>query len=394
MTPSARVAAAIGVLDRTLAGIPAEQALLHWSRHSRFAGSKDRAAVRDHVYAALRCRRSFHALSGQAVLSGRSLMIGALRDGGTDPDGSFTGAGHAPEPLDASERQALDQAVLPPDGPVALDCPDWLEAPLRDALGPAFPAVLSRMRQRAPVFLRANLARGPRAAAQAALAAEGITAVPHGLADSALEVTAGAGLIRSAEAYLDGRVELQDAASQAVCAAVPLSAGMRVLDYCAGGGGKTLALAARMRSAHFFAHDAHPQRLRDLPVRAARARIAVTTLETAQIRREAPFDLVIADVPCSGSGTWARDPEAKWVLTPDRLAELQAAQAAILDRVAGLIRHGGQIAYMTCSLLKAENRAQIQGFLTRHPACSLVSDRQLTPTDGGDGFYMALLTRA
>lgn len=392
MTPPARIAAAIEILDRILAGAAAEQALTQWARGSRFAGSKDRAAVRDHVYAALRCKQSFHALSGQVVVSGRSLMIGALREAGGDIAASFTGEGHAPPVLTADEGQGIASAAVV-DADVLLDCPDWLEARLRETLGDAFAPVMQRMRQRAPVFLRANLARAPREATMVALAAEGVTTVASPLADTALAVTGGAGLVRSTQTYLTGLVELQDAASQAVCAAVPLSSGMRVLDYCAGGGGKTLALAARMRSAHFYAHDALPQRMRDLPARAERARITVEILETAKVRREAPFDLVVTDVPCSGSGTWARDPEGKWALTPARLAELQQVQAEILHVAAGLVRHGGQIAYFTCSLLRGENGGQIAGFLAAHPDFSLVSERQLTPMDGGDGFYVALLTR-
>lgn len=392
MTPSARIAAAIEILDSALAGGAVERALTTWARGSRFAGSKDRAAVRDHVYDALRHRRSFLARAGQSIPSGRALMIGACLARGDDPDAAFDGVGHAPAPLSPDERQAIpDPAVAQPEA-VALDCPDWLEAPLRASLGADFAAVLRRMQDRAPVFLRVNVARIDRAGAAAALQAEGIGTRPHPLAATALQVTSGASAIRSSRCYLDGLVELQDAAGQAICAAIPLSAGARVLDYCAGGGGKTLALAGRVPDARFSLHDALPQRMRDAPERARRAGVTVEILSSPP-RKAGAFDLVVTDVPCSGSGTWARDPEAKWTLTPDRLDALLETQASILCEAAALVSPGGHLAYVTCSLLAVENSCQIDRFLSRHPAFHLVETRRLTPMEGADGFYLALLTR-
>jgi 16S rRNA (cytosine967-C5)-methyltransferase len=161
-----------------------------------------------------------------------------------------------------------------------------------------------------------------------------------------------------------------------------------VLDYCAGGGGKALALAAR--GAAVTAHDADPGRMRDLPARAARAGARVE-IEAAPA---GAFDLVLCDAPCSGSGTWRRAPEAKWRLTPERLAALTELQAQILDQAAPLVAPGGALAYATCSLLEAENGAQTADFLARHPGWQLENERRLTPLEGGDGFYLALLRRS
>lgn len=390
MTPAARIDAAIAVLERILAGTPAEQALTNWGRHSRFAGSKDRAAVRDHVFDALRCRRSYAALGGG--LSGRGLMLGALRAAGTDPATLFTGEGHAPAPLTAGETAVLASPAQMAELD-ALDCPDWLAPRLRASLGDDFAAVMEALRHRAPVFVRVNTARADVAGAQAALAAEGIVSRPHPLAATALEITENARKIASCRAYADGLVELQDAASQAIVELLPLAAGMRVLDYCAGGGGKTLAMAARAAVA-LFAHDTDPRRMGDLPARAARAGAAVTLLQGAEPARHAPYDLVLADVPCSGSGSWRRAPEAKWRLTEARLGELLHMQAEILQSVQGLVSTSGTLAYATCSLLDDENRAQVQAFVARNPGWMLRQDRRLTPLDGGDGFYIALLQRA
>jgi 16S rRNA (cytosine967-C5)-methyltransferase len=184
---------------------------------------------------------------------------------------------------------------------------------------------------------------------------------------------------------------LQDASSQAVVDALPLADGCRVLDHCAGGGGKTLAMAARARLV-LFAHDANPERMADLPERARRAGTAVTI--TANPEAEAPFDLVLVDAPCSGSGSWRRDPQGKWALTPERLETVRREQAAILQRVAPMVRPGGWIGYATCSLLQSENQEQIATFLAVAPGWTRATERVFTPLDGGDGFYLATLRRA
>jgi 16S rRNA (cytosine967-C5)-methyltransferase len=386
MTPGARLAAAIAVLDRWLAGAPAEQALTNWARASRFAGSGDRAAVRDLVFDAIRCRRSFACLGGG--LTGRGLILGGLRAAGQDPAALFTGSGHAPAPVTAAEAGA--GAV--PEGLDALDCPEAWAAALRASLGDGFAPVMALLRRRAPVFLRVHAGRIARADAIARLAAEGVQARPHRLAATALEVTAGARAVRATPSFAAGLVELQDAAAQAACEEVPLRPGERVLDLCAGGGGKILALAARAPIAA-FAHDADPGRLRDLPVRAARAGAAVRLLAAGELDAAAPFDVVVADVPCSGSGAWRRSPEGKWRLQPADLERLCAQQAAILDRAAALTAAGGALAYITCSLFEAENGGRIAAFLAGRAGWREIRRRRLTPLDGGDGFFVSILAR-
>ncbi|WP_407493095.1 RsmB/NOP family class I SAM-dependent RNA methyltransferase [Pseudooceanicola sp. MF1-13] len=389
MTPEARIATAAELLDAILQGQPAEQALTTWARRSRFAGSKDRAAIRDHVFDALRCRRSYAYLGGAE--EGRALMLGHLIAQGIDPKTVFTGQGHAPSELTEDELARAKPLDVLSDAPeaVAGDMPDWLWPLLRDALGDDTPAVADRLRHRAPVFLRVNLAKTDVATAQASLTSEGIDTQPHSLADTALEVTSGARQVARSRAYMDGWVELQDAASQAVTAALPLSNGMKVLDYCAGGGGKTLSMAGRVK-AEFTAHDANRARLNDLPDRARRAGVQVR-IDAAP---KGPYDLILCDVPCSGSGSWRRSPEGKWALTPDRLADLTAIQSDILSKTAPMVAPGGTLAYATCSLLRAENEERIAQFLHTHPDWQMTMDRRWSPLDGGDGFFLACLTRA
>lgn len=378
MIPAARAAAAIEVLDRILAGQVAEVALTNWGRANRFAGSGDRAAIRDIVYDVLRCRRSCAALGGGGT--GYDLVLGWARAQGLEP--LFSGEGHAPAVPVLAGRQA--------EGLEALDCPEWLGPQLEASLGPDFAAVMQAMRSRAPVFLRVNLARTTREAAMAALAQDGIDALPHALAASALAVVGGARKVQNSAAYAEGLVEMQDAASQAVVEMLPLRDGMRVLDFCAGGGGKTLAMAARARL-QLFAHDAEARRMSDLPVRAKRAGATVKTV--AKPAAAAPYDLVLTDVPCSGSGSWRRDPQGKWALTGERLAELTRVQSTILREAAALVKAGGVLGYATCSLLDAENGGQIRGFLAEQTGWTLQAERRFTPLDGGDGFYGAVLRK-
>lgn len=387
MTPGARIAAAIAVLDRILAGEPAEKALVNWARNSRFAGSGDRSAVRDHVFDALRRMRSASALGGgrwPEATSGRSLMLGVIRAQGGDEAALFNGQGHAP----AAVRE--DESPRNPEGLEALDCPDWLAPQLREALGPQFEAVMAALQSRAPVFLRVNLRLSDVDGARRILAAEEIETRPHPLSATALEVVSGAKKIARSEAYLNGVVELQDVASQAVVAALDLQDGQRVLDFCAGGGGKSLAMAA-LADLQIDAHDISYARMSDLPARAARARAEVTLKDTASL--SGGYDLVLADAPCSGSGAWRRQPDARWRLDSAGLARLTALQAEVLSSASDQVAPGGRLAYATCSMLEAENGAQVAAFLAANPDYRLLRDLRLTPADGGDGFYMALLQR-
>ncbi len=388
MTPAARQSAAIAILDRIIAGEPAEAALTRWARGARYAGSGDREAVRDWVFRALRQRRSALDWAGGGAESGRTLMLGLLRMDGQAPEG-WTGDRHAPAPLSEAEAARLANPAPAMDRATAGDCPDWL-LPLFDAaLGAQTDAVLARMRERAPVFLRLHAGRADRDAVIAEVAEAGIEARPHPLARHALELSGATRRLRQTAAFAEGRVELQDAASQAVVEtlAAHLPPGCRVLDYCAGGGGKALALAALGFSVS--AHDAELRRMRDLPERAARAGDPVALLEDAG----GAWPCILADAPCSGSGSWRRAPEAKWRLTPDRLADLQALQDAILDDCAKLVAPGGLLAYATCSLLREENADRIAAFLARHPDWAQEAQRAWTPIDGGDGFFLAILRR-
>lgn len=386
MTPAARVAAAIELLDDILAGAPTEKALTVWARGHRFAGSKDRAAIRDLVYDAMRRRRSLAAIGG--AQTGRGIMIGLARADETDLESVFSGVGYGPAPLSDEEKAA---GSAPSEGAEALDCQDWLWPEFKASLGEeAAAAAMAALQARAPVHLRVNTRRTTLPEVQAQLAAAGSETQPHPLSPTALEVVSGARRLRNDPSVLSGAVEFQDAASQAVSDLVPLPEGGRFLDYCAGGGGKTLAIGARVR-AELVAHDAAPRRMADLPARAARAGLAVRCVEPGNLASEGGFDTVLVDAPCSGSGSWRRDPQGKWALTPERLTELTALQGEILDLAARHVLPNGRLIYVTCSMLAQENGAQVAGFLARHPDWTGTVTRQFTPADGGDGFFFAEL---
>jgi len=387
MTPAARVAVAIDLLDRIVAGAPAERVLTGWARGARYAGSGDRAAVRDHVFAALRRRRSLACLGGADT--GRGLMIGLIRAGGADPDSLFAGTSHAPAPLDAAERAG---GRAPMSAGERWDLPDWLVAAFGNALGGGAEAAALALRHRAPVILRVNQRCNSVAQAIETLKQDGIDAEPVAIAPTALRVTGGARRVAVSAAYRAGAIELQDGSSQAAMAGLDVPARARVLDFCAGGGGKVLALAARVDAA-WFAHDADAGRMTDLPARAARAGVRVTSLAPGAAADHAPYDLVLCDVPCSGSGTWRRAPDAKWRLTPERLGALVDLQARILSQAAALTRPGGAIAYTTCSLLTVENEEQVAAFLAGTRGWACLGQRRWPVCDQGDGFFLAQLAR-
>lgn len=392
MRPNARIAAAIEILEDISSGCAAEPALTSWARAHRFAGSGDRAAIRDIVFDVLRRRRSCAHIGGAE--NGRAMVIGYLRQSGSDPAEVFTGEGFAPPPL--TDEEVIASSGVPNSGfsdAIALDVPDWSLPLFRDSLGQQTEEILNVMRDRAPLFLRVNLRKATVEQVVHSLAENGVEVRRHPLSDTALLCASHPRGLANSAAFRQGWFEMQDAASQAVVDMIDARARSKVLDLCAGGGGKSLALAGRV-DANFYAHDAAPERMKDLQPRAQRADAEVKQLlSDNEVGKNSPYDIVICDVPCSGSGAWRRSPEAKWSMSPSRLADLQRVQAQILERAARLTSQSGKVVYVTCSLFKTENHEQIANFLRKNAGWVLEAERLLTPLDGGDGFYTARLKR-
>lgn len=394
MTPAARIQTAIEILDAIAlaareGGAPADAIFAEATRARRYAGSKDRRAIRGHVYDAIRAVRS-------APVSGRAAML-VLADADPDLAALFDGAAYGPAVIDAGEPRA--ETGLAPPALVEL-----FDPLVGDGEAEA-------MLARASLDLRANRLKASRDEI-AALFPEGEAIV--GAADGwrLPPETAAA----QHPAYATGAFEVQDAASQYASAALDAAPGQTIVDLCAGGGGKTLAIASlTANDAAILACDTNRARLQQLAPRAERA--GATRIETRLLNpgQEAAMladamgraDRVFVDAPCSGSGTWRRSPELRWRLTPARLERHLADQAKLIDLGAELVAPGGKLLYAVCSIIAREGRAQVDDFITRHPGwtadCGYLPDGigraagagfLLTPAhDGCDGFFLARLTR-
>ena len=389
MTPAARLQAAIEVLDEVVAsarddGPPADSIATRYFKHRRYAGSKDRRAVRELVFRAIR-------RSAERPVSGRAAMLGLVQDEPALQD--LFGEPRGPEPVREGEKPAAAGVV-----------PDWLDPELSPLVTPKeWPALL----ERAPLDLRVNVARTSRDEILSAFAgAEPTPLSPWGIRlppDSRID---------DHPAFEGGLIEVQDEGSQLIALACTPKNGERILDLCAGAGGKSLALAAAAPEAVILAADSNRARLSKLAPRAARAGASIETRllnppreleELADWRGAA--DLVLVDAPCSGSGTWRRNPEGRWRLTPERLDRVVELQQRLLDIGAELVRPGGRLIYAVCSLLSREGAGQIDRFLQDRsswiseetPIAVGRSDgagRLLTPGhDRADGFFVARLGR-
>jgi 16S rRNA (cytosine967-C5)-methyltransferase len=385
MTPAARVSAAIEILDAVLDGARAETALARWGRANRYAGSKDRAAIRDHVFDALRQRDSALVLAGGAR-TGRSLMRGILHSQGVDLDTTFSDARFAPVPLSSDERCF----VAPESDWENCDIPEWLWPHWCLSLGGQATAIAQMLQQRAPVFLRVNLLKATVDQACASLSDAGYDASPHSDVPTALYISGRTAGLQTTEAYVDGLVELQDAHSQAAVTLLDPKQNGPILDYCAGGGGKSLALAAWLGGA-VHAHDVNPQRMVDLPTRAKRANAQISRRTKDQFAPE--YGVVFCDAPCSGSGSWRRDPEGKWALTQYELNALISTQRDILSDASKLVALDGRLVYATCSVLACENQDQIDWFTAQNPRWRVETQNQWVPSAQGDGFFASVLTQ-
>jgi 16S rRNA (cytosine967-C5)-methyltransferase len=431
VTPSARYAAAIEVIDQVNAARgPADEVLKAWGRAHRFAGSKDRKALAEIVYSTFRARG--RAAWGMQAEDGRALVLGALRWGeGLDPvaiDALFNGEGHAPEPLTDDERRRLQSTDDRPAW-VEAGVPEWLANRLEAQFGEEWlEQTRAAILPRAPVDLRVNTLRGDIEGALRLLAHEDVKPERTHFSTLGLRLPpAFARDVQQLRAFTSGWVEVQDEGSQIVAALAGARPGDTVIDYCAGGGGKTLALGAALRGeGRLIASDVNGARLAAMGERLTRAGVR------AEVRRLGPngqgmddlvaaADLVFVDAPCSGSGTWRRHPESAWRLTPETVERLSALQSAILGRAARLVKPGGRLVYVTCSLLDAENAEVAARFAADHPQfasrpIAAAADTpnftdegrvrlsvlaqgghtlQLTPfTTGTDGFFAALFERA
>ena len=310
-------------------------------------------------------------------------------------DALFNGVGHAPNELSEEEKSRLSNVLssevnAAEGASTSWDLQDWC----RDKLSSSHPQnarhIAEALKSRAPVDVRVNLRRITVSQAQEQLHAEAIEAETCSLAPAALRLKQNARKIARSQTYLDGIIELQDAGSQALVGALPLDDCKTVLDYCAGGGGKSLAICD-LSDAQVFAHDISVARMADIPKRAERAGVSIPCLASEVLSKHAPFDLVLCDAPCSGSGSWRRSPDAKWRITPEKFNELLDLQFKILCKAQKLVAPMGYLAYATCSLFAEENEDQVRRFLEKHPNFERKSQHNWTPADACDGFFVCVM---
>lgn len=387
MTPAARIAAAIDLLTaiESEPRRPADAIANDFFRARRYIGSSDRRTVSERAWAAIRnrLRLAWHLEAVGAAPTPRLLLAAHLllaeRWNPAAVAGHFTGDRFAPAPLSAEEVAAVSRLagrpLVHPDmpEPIRLNLPDWAFPGFAERFGPDLPREAAAMESPAPLDLRANPLRTTREGAVAALAAEGITATPTPLSPWGLRV-ADRQPVTSTAAFRNGLVEVQDEASQLIALLTDARPGMRVADYCAGAGGKTLALAAAMANrGHIVACDVSAPRLEGAVRRLRRAGVSnverhlLTPGDKWRKRRARGFDRVLVDAPCTGTGTWRRNPDARVRTGPTDLAELAEKQAVIADQASELVRPGGRLVYATCSLLPEEDERQMRAFLQRHP---------------------------
>jgi len=385
MTPGAHIAAAIEVLDQILAGKNAEVSLIKWGRSNRFAGSGDRSAIRDIVYDALRQKNSLTKRSKN--ISGRSWIIALLKKREVNLDEYFGATRYSPPRIKKWELE-----LLPIENESDLyDIPDWLWPKWKASLGVKAIEVADKLKERANIFLRVNIIKGTREDATQALEKDGIISKFHPTVSTALIVNKGTRKIKNSEAYNIGLVELQDASSQASVLKLNIDQNGPILDFCAGGGGKSLALSAYLNKP-IFAYDANFERMKDLPNRARRSGANVRVIKSKDLKKS-HYGLVFCDAPCSGSGSWRRDPEGKWSLTLQDYEKLLTLQENILATASQLVKPNGNLVYATCSILKDENEAQIQKFLKNTNIWVLKKEKFSIPSELGDGFYFCILKR-
>jgi 16S rRNA (cytosine967-C5)-methyltransferase len=432
MTPPARLSAAIEVFaDIEARRRPAGDALKDWGLSHRFAGSGDRAAIAGLVYDALRRKSSAAWLMGAA--SPRAVLIGMLRrERGLDAaaiEALCSGARYAPEPLTPAETAALAADAVAEAPPyVAGDYPEWLDPHLARVFGDERGAEGAALASRAPLDLRVNMLTTTREDVLPKLAHLGAEATrwsPVGLRIR-LGADAKSPAIHAEPLFLKGHIEIQDEGSQLAALLAGAKPGEQIVDLCAGAGGKTLALAAATENrGQIYATDTDKRRLVAIHERLARSAARNVQVRTPKsvgdllADLDGRADLVLIDAPCTGTGTWRRNPDAKWRIRPGALNERIKQQEAALERAAALVKPGGRIAYITCSVLAEENGDRVRAFAGRHGDFSvekptnvinvlgeraylfgravLMSDEGLLMTPrrtDTDGFFVSLLRRA
>ena len=404
MTPSAQFRSAQEILETLVSSEMSPKVLINWGRQNRFAGSKDRRKIRDIVYYCLRNKRYLlHRWNDkESKGDGRNLVLSFLYDHYhddhlTDFNIFFGSRDFDLQPLSDTERNILSNKFLKREvireDPVKYSYPDFLDKSLKRSLGKDFSKIMELFLKRASVFVRANKIKISTKDLTSKLKAEGFEIESQIKNRDALKVLNASNKLKLSEHFLEGLFEFQDLGSQQVVNNIVVKEGMSILDFCAGGGGKSLALASHFsNNIELYAYDLNSSRLKPCKIRAERACAKIKFLDDRMLFGKA-FDAVIVDAPCSGSGTWRRDPFAKWNLSLSEINKLSEIQYSILNQAASYVNKSGLIFYITCSLLDEENGEVISRFLKNNNDYYLQREHFISPLEGGDGFFLSILKK-
>ena len=400
MQEISRAVAAINILDDYLSGCPLEKALKKWFKINRFAGSSDRKNIRDLVFDILRKRLILYYpfQINEYVENGRILVLSYLY--------LYKKASFSLE--DIKKNKYLSPAIkkeeviilnninkLVKKAPrnISLNYPKFLEKKLSQSLGNNFNTIMEFFMKRAPVYLRINQNKVNIKDAKIKLENEGILCEICLGSNFALKVISGEKFIKNSSSYQLGEVELQDLSSQLTTELSQISSEKKILDFCAGSGGKALAIASRLKNrADIFAYDLNHIKYKDLIYRVNKAAAKITILDTKElIKYRNFFDIIFVDAPCSGTGTWRRDPKIKWELNDQKLSEFSKNQYNIIKQSSAYLKNGGFLIYVVCSLLEDEGDLVIKKFLLRYKNFSKVKSGLFHPLNASDGFYFSVL---
>ncbi len=399
MRKDAQANAAISILDDFLDGQNLNSILFNWTKNNRYAGSNDRESIRNLVFDILRVKKTFASVldKEKRPINGRALVFLYAVFHSLNLDDMFTGEKYGPEKLNIFEKKFFKIAKENNNKNFVVinNIPDFLVAEFKRSLGSKFKNAMRLLERRAPISIRVNVLKSDISSVLELLSVEGIEGKKSKELRFGIDIIGNPRRLTQIKAFKDGYFEVQDFHSQKIIEELAVNQNTKVLDYCAGAGGKILSIACSLKgNGIFYIHDVDKRKLKEADLRAKRAGVNFKRLEAENMQKYyCSFDYIIADVPCSGSGAWRRNPQQKWRITPESFNEILIWQKKILNEVKDLVKKNGILFYITCSLLKIENEEVIQNFLMQNKHFSLLKKKNVTIDNHGDGFFCAVLQK-
>ncbi len=399
MRKDAQANAAISILDEFLDGQNLNIIFSNWTKNNRYAGSSDRESIRNMVFDILRVKKTFTSVleKEKQPINGRALVFLYSVFYGLNLNEIFTGQKYGPVKLTDFEKEFsnLSNENINEYFGIIDNIPDFLTAQFKRSLGRNYRNAMRLLERRAPISIRVNPLKSDVSSILECLSSEGMKGKKSKTVRYGINITGNPRRLTQIQAFKDGCFEVQDLHSQKTIEDLPVNEHTKVLDYCAGAGGKILSIACSLNgNGKFYIHDIDKRKLKEADLRAKRAGVKFKRLDIENLQKYCcSFDSVIADVPCSGSGAWRRNPQQKWRITPESFNEILIRQTIILNEVKDLIKKNGYIFYITCSVLKIENEEVIYKFLSDNKHFRLLNKKDVTIDNHGDGFFCAVLQK-